>query len=87
MVIRALMPGASKRLDPSAAEWEVLGGYITAWGKSGIEDGGSEPHGRYAAGVSSHDHYHSIDTGKLTLALLFAAEACARIVCREAATA
>ena len=81
--LRDLMPGASELLDPSAAAWEIAGGYITAWGASGIDDGGSELHQRYAVGVSSHGNYHTIDTGKMTLAPLFAAEACSRILGRE----
>jgi glycine/D-amino acid oxidase-like deaminating enzyme len=83
--LRNLMPGISRLLHPSAAEWEVVGGYITAWGRSGIEDAGSELHRRYAVGVTSHGNYHTIDTGKLTLGPLFAAEACARILHRGAA--
>lgn len=77
--LRALMPGAAAVLEERAAHWRVVGGYISAWGKSGIDDRESELHQRYAVGVHSHGAYHSIDTGKLTLAPLFAAQACERI--------
>ena len=52
---------------------------FTAWGETGIEDRTSELHQRHAVGVHSRGRYHSIDTGKLTLAPMFAAEACARL--------
>jgi len=81
--LRRLMPGAAA-LHDTAAPWDVVGGYITAWGRSGIEDATSELHERHAVGVHSVGAYHSIDTGKFTLAPLFAAEACARILQREA---
>jgi glycine/D-amino acid oxidase-like deaminating enzyme len=78
--LRNLMPGTASLLDPADGEWEVVGGYITAWGRSGIEDPGSELHCRYAVGVTSHGNYHSVDTGKLTLGPMFAAETCSRIL-------
>lgn len=80
--LRRFMPGASGALQEKAGRWKVNGGFISAWGKSGIEDEGSELHQRYAVGVHSKGNYHSIDTGKLTLAPLFAAEAAARILGR-----
>lgn len=80
--LRILMPGVAPLLDPAEALWEVVGGYITAWGQSGIDDRGSELHRRYAVGVTSDGNYHSVDTGKLTLGPMFAAETCARILGR-----
>jgi glycine/D-amino acid oxidase-like deaminating enzyme len=78
-----LMPGAAAALRPEAADWVLKGGFITAWGKTGIEDATSELHERHDVGVFSHGDYHSIDTGKLTLAPQFATEACARILARH----
>lgn len=76
-----LMPGAADALaGPGVGRWQVRGGFISAWGRSGIEDPGSELHTRYAIGVSTRGNYHSIDTGKYTTAPLFAKEACARIL-------
>ena len=50
----------------------VEGGVIFAWGETGIDDPASELHARSDVGPRSHGRYHSIDTGKLTLAPLFA---------------
>jgi hypothetical protein len=77
--LRQYMPGAAEVLQPAAGNWRPVGGYITAWGRSGIEDAASELHQRHAVGVHSTGNYHSIDTGKFTTAPMFAAEACARI--------
>jgi glycine/D-amino acid oxidase-like deaminating enzyme len=82
--LRDFLPGAPALHADTVERWSVIGGYITAWGRSGIEDEGSELHSRHAVGVHSVGDYHSIDTGKLTLAPLFAAEACARLLQREA---
>lgn len=77
--LRRFMPGAADVLQPAAGRWRAVGGYITAWGSSGIEEVSSELHQRHALGVYSTSDYHSIDTGKFTTAPMFAAEACARI--------
>jgi hypothetical protein len=54
---------------------ERLGaGVIFAWGDRDIDDRASELHQRADIGVSFHDGYASIDTGKLTTAPLFARE-------------
>jgi len=58
---------------------QVGGGVIAAWGDAGIEDPASELHRRYDIGVSSYGRYHSVDTGKYTMAPLFAVETCDRI--------
>jgi hypothetical protein len=50
----------------------VDAGVIFSWGASDIDDPGSELHRRHEIGVSAHDGYFSIDTGKLTSAPLFA---------------
>jgi glycine/D-amino acid oxidase-like deaminating enzyme len=57
----------------------IGGGIIFAWGAADIDDPGSELHRRYDIGVHSHGRYHSIDTGKYTMAPYFAIEACDRI--------
>ena len=58
---------------------QVGGGIIFAWGAADIDDPGSELHRRYDIGVHSDGRYHSIDTGKYTMAPHFAVEACDRI--------
>lgn len=45
---------------------------ITAWGETDISDPASELHRRYEIGVNSAEGHHSIDTGKYTMAPLFA---------------
>ncbi|WP_412565630.1 FAD-dependent oxidoreductase [Thalassobius sp. MITS945101] len=78
--LHRFMPGAGKALTSDPGKWEVVGGYISAWGDRGIEHSDSELHGRYDVGVYSSGNYHSVDTGKYTLAPLFAAETAARIL-------
>jgi glycine/D-amino acid oxidase-like deaminating enzyme len=58
---------------------QVGGGIIFAWGAADIDDPVSELHRRYDIGVHSYGRYHSIDTGKYTMAPYFAIEACNRI--------
>ena len=60
-------------LSPNEIELaEVMGGHIFAWGQTDIDDATSVLHERHAIGPRSYGHYHSIDTGKLTTAPLFA---------------
>lgn len=50
----------------------VDAGVIFSWGKTDIDDPGSELHERFHIGVQQHDGYFSIDTGKFTCAPFFA---------------
>jgi hypothetical protein len=50
----------------------VDAGVIFSWGKTDIDDPGSELHERFHVGVHCYDGYFSIDTGKFTCAPLFA---------------
>lgn len=50
----------------------VDGGIIYSWGETDIDDFESMLHRRDEIGVSAHDGYFSIDTGKFTCAPLFA---------------
>ena len=64
---------AAARLGRDAVEaCDVAAGIIFAWGETDIDDRSSGLHARYAIGPRSHGRYHSIDTGKLTMAPLFA---------------
>ena len=76
--LATFMPGARRALTPDR-DWRMVGGFISAWGRQGIEQKESELHQRHEVGVHSTHGYHSIDTGKFTLAPLFAAETCCRI--------
>jgi len=77
--LSGFMPQRMAELDPDPDVWQLVGGWISAWGCSGIEDPSSELHQRHDIGVQSLGTYHSIDTGKWTTAPLLAAETCARI--------
>jgi hypothetical protein len=67
-----IMP-ALRNLSPDQLERPaVVGGPITAWGKTDIHDPRSELHSRYDIGVHTVGRYHSIDTGKYTMAPRFA---------------
>jgi hypothetical protein len=50
---------------------DVKGGIIFAWGRTDIHDPASGLHQRHAIGPASRGRYHSVDTGKLTMAPLF----------------
>jgi glycine/D-amino acid oxidase-like deaminating enzyme len=59
-------------LTPEAVESAALrAGIIFAWGRSDIDDPASGLHQRYAIGPRSRGRYHTVDTGKLTMAPLF----------------
>ena len=60
------------RLDP-------VGGVIFAWGKTDIDDPDSELHSRYDVGVLSSGGYHTVNTGKYTLAPALAIDVADRI--------
>ena len=51
---------------------EVKGGIVFAWGDTDIDDFESGLHERYAIGPQASGSYHSVDTGKLTMAPFFA---------------
>ena len=59
---------------------EVRGGAIVAWGASDIGDPRSGLHERWRVGPRSDETYHSVDTGKYSLAPLFAMEVADRIL-------
>jgi hypothetical protein len=57
----------------------VDGGAVVAWGDTDVEDAASEVHQRFDVGVTSRGSYHSVDTGKYSLAPLFAMRLADRI--------
>ena len=52
-------------------DYHVSGGVIFTWGETDIDDPGSRLHERSSIGPMSYGHYHSINTGKMTMAPLF----------------
>jgi hypothetical protein len=57
----------------------VDAGVIFAWGRTDISELESGLHQRDAIGPSSFDGYHTINTGKLTTAPMFAVETVERV--------
>ena len=75
-----VVPAVSQLTRAQVGNSGVQGGVIFAWGKTDIDDPASGLHARSAIGPRSWGRYHSIDTGKLTTAPLFAERVAARIV-------
>lgn len=85
LVIGRRVLGAFDRLVPGlarAAVRTVDAGVIFSWGQSDITDPASVLHRRDETGVQSADGYHSVNTGKLTTAPLFAVDAADRVAGR-----
>lgn len=77
--LAAIIPSVGG-LPRDAEAGPIKGGVIFAWGETDIDDPGSQLHERHAIGTRSHEGYHSIDTGKLTMAPLFAQAAASRVL-------
>lgn len=74
------IPALEKVLDAPYAV-ESAPGIIFSWGQSDVDDPSSELHQRFDVGPQTHfGTYHSIDTGKLTLAPMFAEQVADRIL-------
>jgi glycine/D-amino acid oxidase-like deaminating enzyme len=74
----AYVPGLDALAGPGCAH-ELGGGVIFAWGSTDIDDPGSGLHQRWAIGPECHGPYLSIDTGKYTMAPLFALQAAEQV--------
>jgi hypothetical protein len=70
--MRAMLRGLFEQVS-------VAGGIIMAAGETDIDDPASRLHSRSAVGVRSLDGYHSVDTGKYTLAPMYALQVADRI--------
>ena len=67
-------------LIDQSTEVTSVPGIIFCWGDTDVDDPDSELHHRHDVGINTYrPGYHSIDTGKLTLAPLFAAQLAQRI--------
>lgn len=78
--LSSIIPGMQKIKRDQIIDINIRGGIIFSWGKTDIDDIDSELHKRYEVGVHSYRNYHSIDTGKYSLAPLFAVEVGNRIL-------
>jgi glycine/D-amino acid oxidase-like deaminating enzyme len=67
-----VVPSVARLTPDSINACLVKSGVICAWGKTDINDRSSELHERHAIGPCSYGRYHTVDTGKLTTAPLFA---------------
>lgn len=67
-----LVPAVATLPAAGLDDCRVLGGVIFAHGHTDIDDPASVLHERHEIGPSSHGRYHSVDTGKLTMAPRFA---------------
>ncbi len=74
-----LVPAVRALTPEKFEEATVAGGIILAAGKTDIDDPDSRLHARCEVGIRSADGYHSIDTGKYTLAPMFAVRVADRI--------
>jgi glycine/D-amino acid oxidase-like deaminating enzyme len=82
LVIGRRVLDAFDRLVPGLARADVRtvdAGVIFSWGQTDITDPASVLHRRDDTGVQSADGYHSVNTGKLTTAPLFAVDAADRV--------
>ncbi|MFZ5964208.1 NAD(P)/FAD-dependent oxidoreductase [Thalassococcus sp. BH17M4-6] len=77
------VPGIA-RLAAQSTERSSVPGVIFCWGQTDVDDPQSELHARHDVGLSTlgPPGYHTVDTGKLTLAPLFAEEIADRIAPR-----
>ncbi|HEV2737413.1 MAG TPA: FAD-dependent oxidoreductase [Candidatus Elarobacter sp.] len=66
-----VVPALADITPREVASAELRAGIIFAWGRTGIDDPASGLHERHAIGPRSRGRYHTVDTGKLTMAPLF----------------
>jgi hypothetical protein len=67
-----IVPSVAQLSAEAIESCRTKAGIIFAWGSTDIPDIASGLHDRYAVGLQSYGRYHSIDTGKLTMAPYFA---------------
>lgn len=75
--LASLIPAVAELPRDSA---RVRAGVIFAWGETDIDDPGSGLHERHQIGTRSEEGYHSIDTGKLTMAPVFGRAVAERVL-------
>lgn len=69
--LTAIIPAVAALPPEAIAASAVKAGIIFAWGQTDIDDPASVLHERHAIGPQTHGRYHTVDTGKLTMAPLF----------------
>lgn len=71
---------ALRQLEFDESQLELGGGVIYALGSTDVDDYDSKLHDRYEVGIESYGNYHSVDTGKYTLAPMLAVRVADRIL-------
>ena len=66
-----IVPAVARLSSEAIESCRIKGGVIFAWGSTDIPDPTSALHERYSIGPHSFGRYHSVDTGKLTMAPCF----------------
>jgi glycine/D-amino acid oxidase-like deaminating enzyme len=69
--LASVVPSVAGLTPERLESCEVKAGIIFAWGRTDIRDPNSGLHERYAIGPATRGRYHTVDTGKLTMAPLF----------------
>jgi hypothetical protein len=69
--LRKIVPSINRLTNDTIESCRVDAGIIFAWGTTDISDPASGLHQRHAIGPQSRGRYHTVDTGKLTMAPLF----------------
>ena len=70
--LATIVPAVAHLSCETVESARIKAGIVFAWGSTDIPDIRSGLHERYAVGPQSYGRYHSIDTGKLTMAPYFA---------------
>lgn len=70
--LTSIVPRLADLPAADLANAELAGGVIFAWGATDIDDRASGLHNRFAIGPRTVGRYHSVDTGKLTMAPMYA---------------
>jgi glycine/D-amino acid oxidase-like deaminating enzyme len=81
--LATIVPAVAQLPAEAIESSRTKAGIIFAWGSTDIPDIASGLHERYAVGPQSYGRYHSIDTGKLTMAPYFAKLLADRILQKE----
>jgi glycine/D-amino acid oxidase-like deaminating enzyme len=69
--LTGVVPGLAALAPDMVETAGVRAGVIVAWGRTDVHDPASGLHERHAIGPRSHGRYHTVDTGKLTMAPLY----------------
>ena len=78
--LAAVSPRTEALAGAELARASLHGGWIFAWGETDVDDPSSGLHTRFEVGPLTTDGYHTVNTGRFTLAPLFARRLAATIL-------